>query len=43
MNRTSLPRHPFPSQAIAMGTAAVHASLRTDNVSAARGLRARVT
>ncbi len=43
MNRNSLPRRPFPSQTIAMGAAAVHALLRTDNVSAARRLRARVT
>ncbi|WP_454832787.1 hypothetical protein [Pseudoxanthomonas wuyuanensis] len=42
MNRYSLPRHLFPSQVIAAGAAAVHASLCTDNVSAARGLRARV-
>ncbi|MEL1263368.1 hypothetical protein AAD027_03155 [Pseudoxanthomonas putridarboris] len=43
MNRNSLPRHPFPPQTIAVGAAVVHASLRTDNVSAVRGLRARVT
>jgi hypothetical protein len=43
MNRNSLPRHPFPLQVIATGAAAVHASLRTDNVSTARGRRARVT
>ena len=43
MNRSSLPRHPFLSQAIAAGTDAVHASLRTDHVHAARGLRAPVT
>lgn len=42
MNRCSLPRHPLPPQPIAAGTDAVHASLRTDNVHAARGLRARV-
>ncbi|WP_274382270.1 hypothetical protein [Pseudoxanthomonas wuyuanensis] len=42
MNRNSLPRHLFPPQAIAAGAAAVHASLRTDNVCAVRGLRARV-
>ena len=43
MNRSSLPRHPLLPQSIAVGTDAVHASNRTDNVSAARGLRARVT
>jgi len=43
MNRSSLPRHPCLPQMIAVGTDAVHASIRTDNVSAARGLRARVT
>jgi len=42
MNRNSLPRHPFAPQAIAARAAAVHASLRTGNVPAARGLRARV-
>lgn len=42
MNRSSLPRHPFPSHVIAAGTGAVHASLRTDNVRTARGLCARV-
>ena len=42
MNRSSLPRHPFPSHVIAAGTGAVHASLRTDDVHAARGSRARV-
>jgi len=40
MNRNSLPRHPFSPQVIAVEAAAVHASLRTDIVSAARGLRA---
>ncbi|WP_334178417.1 hypothetical protein [Pseudoxanthomonas sp.] len=43
MNRYSLPRHPFQPQVIAAGTAAGHASLRTDHVHAARGLRAPVT
>ncbi len=42
MNRNSLPRHPSPSHVIAAGTDAVHASLRTDNVHAARGSRAQV-
>jgi len=43
MNRCSLPRHPFPSHSIATGAAAVHASLHTDHVRVARGLRAPVT
>lgn len=43
MNRSSLPRHPFPPQTTAAGTDAVHASLRTDYVLATRGLRAPVT
>jgi len=43
MNRSSLPRHPLLPQIIAAGTEVVHASLRTDHVHAARGLRAPVT
>ena len=43
MNRSSLPRRPLLPQVIAAGTDAVHASLRTDHVHAARGLRAPVT
>jgi hypothetical protein len=42
MSRNSLPRHPFLPRAIAVEAAAAHASLRTDIVSATRGLRARV-
>ncbi len=42
MNRNSLPRHPFAPQAIAARAAAVHASLRTDDVHAARRPRAPV-
>lgn len=43
MNRSSLPRRPRLPQLIAAGTDAVHASLHTDHVHAARGLRAPVT
>ena len=42
MNRSSLPRHPLLPHVIAAGTDAVHASLRTEHVHAARGLRAPV-
>lgn len=42
MNRSSLPRRPFPPQVIAAGMDAVRASLRTDFVSAARRQCARV-